>query len=324
METNVAISNDNKGKNHPKKFTKEAIVKDWKKNKYRYLLILPLVLFFIVFSYLPMVGISMAFCNYKPKFGIVRSLFENFVGFKNFTDFFSSDYFFRLLKNTLLLNVLNLAVSFPLTITMALLLNEVKNKLFKKTIQTISYLPYFISLVVVCGIVVDFCKSTGVLGSLYTVITGNTKNLLGIPSFWRPIYIISGLWQSLGFGTILYIAALSGIDQELYEAAKMDGAGYWQQMLHITLPGIRSTIIITLILNIGKLMGGSADKTILMYNAQIYKTADIIASYVYRRGLMDGDFSFSTAVGLFNSVINFILIVTANKISKKYSDTSLF
>ena len=157
-----------------------------------------------------------------------------------------------------------------------------------------------------------------------SAITGKPQNLLSVASYWRPIYIGSGLWQGLGFGTILYVAALSGIDQQLYEAAKIDGAGYWKQMLHITLPGIRPTIIIMLIMNVGMLMGGAADKTILMYNMQILDKADIIASYVYRKGLLEGGYSFSTAVGLFNSVINFILIVVTNHFSKKYSETSLF
>lgn len=307
-----------------KKFTREAMRKDFAKNKVRYLLILPLVVFFIVFSYLPMVGITMAFCNYKPNLGIFGSLVKKFVGFQHFSDFFHGMFFWRLLKNTIVLNVWNLIVSFPLTILVSLLINEVESKSFKKSIQTISYLPYFISMVVVCGIVVDFCKSTGVLGTMMYHLTGKNRNLLGVADFWRTIYIGSGLWQGLGFGTILYIAALSGIDQQLYEAAKIDGCGYMRQMWHVTLPGIRPTIVIMLILQVGMLMASSYEKTILMYNAQIYEKADIIASYVYRKGLLEGGYSFSTAVGLFNSVINFILIVVTNNISRKYSETSLF
>lgn len=307
-----------------RKFTKEAIVQDWKKNKKRYLLVLPLIAFFVIFCYLPMGGIVMAFCDYKPKLGIFGSLTQRFVGFDNFTDFFGSIYFLRLLKNTILLNGWNLLISFPLTIILALLINEVKNKLFKKTVQTVSYLPYFISMVVVCGIIVDFCKTTGVLGTMMEFFTGKAQNLLGVADYWRPIYIGSNLWQSLGFGTILYIAALSGVDKQLYEAAEIDGAGYWKKMWHVTLPGIRPTIIIMLILNVGMLMASSYEKTILMYNPQIYEKADIIASYVYRKGLQDGSYSYSTAVGLFNSLINFALIMITNKISKKYSDTSLF
>ncbi len=307
-----------------KRFTKEAIIKDFKKNKTRYLMILPVILFYVIFAYLPMVGLTMTFCDYKPKFGIIGSLIHKFVGLKHFKEFFGSIYFTRILRNTILLNVWNLIISFPLTIIVALLINEVKNKLFKKTIQTVSYMPYFISMVVVCGIVVDFCKSTGVFGSLAAHITGQPNNLLTVSSLWRPIYIGSGLWQSLGFGTILYLAALSGVDQSLYEAAKVDGAGYMKQMWHITIPGIMPTIMITLIMQVGMLMASSSEKTILMYNEQIYETADIIASYVYRKGLLEGGYSFSTAVTLFNSVINFVLIIITNHISKKYSEIGLF
>ena len=307
-----------------KKYTKEAIAKDLKRNWKRYLLILPLILFYVVFAYLPMGGILMAFSDYKPKLGIFGSLFKRFVGLKNFTDFFGSFYFWRLMKNTILLNGWSLLISFPATIILALLINDIKNKHFKKTVQTISYLPYFISMVVVCGIVVDFCKTTGVLGTLMTALTGKTQNLLGVASYWRTIYIASDLWQGLGFGTILYIAALSGVDKQLYEAAEIDGAGHWKQLIHVTLPGISQTIIIMLILRVGMLMASSYEKTILMYNQQIYDTADIIASYVYRKGLMDGDYSYSTAVGLFNSLINLVLIITTNKLSRKYTETSLF
>ncbi len=321
---NGATGHPHTKKKRERKFTREAIIKDFRHNKFRYLMILPMLLFFIIFAYLPMGGLTMAFCNYRPKRGIFGSLFNNFVGLKHFVDFFGSIYFWRILRNTVLLNVWNLIISFPLTIIVALMINEVKNKLFQKTVQTISYMPYFISMVVVCGIVVDFCKSTGVFGSLAAVFTGQPQNLLGISSLWRPIYIGSGIWQGLGFGTILYIAALSGVDQQLYEAAKIDGAGYMKQMWHVTLPGIRPTIMITLIMQVGMLMASSSEKTILMYNEQIYETADIIASYVYRKGLLEGGYSFSTAVTLFNSVINFVLILVTNHLSKKYSEISLF
>lgn len=307
-----------------KKFTRESIRKDWKKNRNKYIMILPLLLFFIIFMYLPMGGITMAFCDYKPKWGIIGSLIHKFVGLDNFKDFFKTIYFGRLLRNTILLNVWNLVISFPLTIITALLINEVGNKFFKKTVQTLSYLPYFISMVVVCGIIVEFCKTTGVLGVLMETLTGKSQNLLGNPAYWRTIYIGSGIWQGLGFGTILYIAALAGIDHQLYEAAEIDGAGYMKRMWHITLTGIRPTIIIVLIMSVGNLMSSSADKTILMYNSQIYETADVIASYVYRKGLIEGNYSFSTAVNLFNSVINLVLIIITNQICKKYSDTSLF
>ena len=307
-----------------RKFTAAAIKKDFRKNKFDYLMVLPTFLFFVVFSYFPMYGILMAFINYKPKNGIIGSLLKDFVGLKHFADFFSGVYIGRLLTNTLLLSVLNLAISFPAAIILALLLNEVKNKLFSKTISVITYMPHFISMVILAGILVDFCRTDGVLGTLLTAITGKTQNLLSVPEYWRTIYIGSGMWQQLGFSSIVFVAAISGVDKELYEAAALDGAGYFKQMLHVTLPGIMNTVIVMLIMRVGTIMALSADKTILLYNSQILETADIIASYVYRRGLLNGDYSFSTAVGLFNSVVNLILVIVTNKLAKKYSEYSLF
>jgi len=282
---------------------------------------LPGIVYFIIFSYLPMGGLIMAFQDYKPKKGILGS---PFVGLKNFTDFFSSIFFGRTVRNTLAISFLELVITFPVTIIFALLLNEVKNNKFKRTVQTISYMPYFISMVVVAGIIIDFCSTRGPIAQLVSLFTGQTQNLLSVPGYWRPIYIISGLWQGLGFGSIIYLAALSGIDQELYEAAVIDGANRWKQTLYVTIPGISPTIIMMLILKIGSMMSVGYEKTILLYNPQIYETADIISSYVYRKGLQEFNYGYSTAVNLFNSVINFILLLVANKISKKYTENSLF
>lgn len=303
------------------KYVWENIKKDFLKNKFVYLMAVPGLVFFILFSYLPMGGLLMAFENFKPKLGVFGS---QFVGLKNFTDFFSSIYFVRTIRNTLAISFLELLIAFPVTIIFALLLNEIKNIKVKRTIQTISYMPYFIAMVVVAGIIVDFCSSKGVITSIASLFTGGNANLLSNPSYWRPIYILSGLWQGIGFGSIIYVAALAGIDQELYEAAGMDGANRWKQALYITIPGISSTIIIMLILKIGMMMSVGYEKTILLYNTQIYETADVISSYVYRKGLQEFNYGYSTAVSLFNSVINFILLVVANKISRKYSETSLF
>jgi len=303
------------------KFTKAAIKKDFRKNKFIYLMALPGIVYFIIFSYLPMGGLIMAFQDYKPKKGILGS---PFVGLKNFTDFFSSIFFGRTVRNTLAISFLELVITFPVTIIFALLLNEVKNNKFKRTVQTISYMPYFISMVVVAGIIIDFCSTRGPIAQLVSLFTGQTQNLLSVPGYWRPIYIISGLWQGLGFGSIIYLAALSGIDQELYEAAVIDGANRWKQTLYVTIPGISPTIIMMLILKIGSMMSVGYEKTILLYNPQIYETADIISSYVYRKGLQEFNYGYSTAVNLFNSVINFILLLVANKISKKYTENSLF
>ena len=309
---------------HVRKYTGAAIRKDLRRHWYDYLMVTPGFLFFIVFSYFPMYGILMAFCDYKPKLGILGSFTKKFVGLAHFQEFFSSIYFGRLLRNTLLLSIQSLVICFPAAIILALLLNEVKNKLFSKTVSTLMYMPHFVSMVILCGILVDFCRTDGVLGTLMAAVTGKTQNLLAVKEYWRPLYIGSDLWASLGFSSIIYVAAISGVDKELYEAAELDGAGYFKRVWHVTLPGIMNTIIIMLIMRVGMILSLGADKTILLYNSQIYETADIISSYVYRRGLLNADYSFSTAVGLFNSVVSLILVLVTNKLAKKYSEYSLF
>lgn len=304
-----------------RKFTKEAVAKDMRRHWKIYLMAVPGLLCLLLFSYLPMGGLALAFQNYKPKNGLFGS---QWVGFKNFIDYFSSFYFARTVRNTLWISFLQLVIEFPITVIFALLLNEIRNRKFKRTVQTISYMPYFISMVVISGIIIDFCSSRGAITSIVSLFTGNTQNLLSIPQYWRPIYIISDLWQGLGFGSIIYLAALSGVDKELYEAAEIDGANRWKQTLHITLPGISPTIVIMLILKIGSMMSVGYEKTILLYNSQIYETADIISSYVYRKGLEEFNYGYSTAVSLFNSLINFILLIIANTLSKKYTESSLF
>lgn len=264
----------------------------------------------------------MAFQNYKPQLGFFRS---PFVGFKHFQDFFQSYYFWRLLKNTFLISFLDLLVGFPLPIIFALLLNEVRGKFFKKSIQTISYMPYFVSMVVVCSLVNQFCSQNGAITQLWSMITRNEPaSLIAQPQFFRAIFVGSNVWQSLGYNSIIYIAALASVDQELYEAAVIDGANRWKQTLHVTLPGISSTIIILLILRCGQLLNVGYEKIILLYGPSTYETADVINSFVYRKGLQEFNYGYSAAVGLFNSVISFILLMTVNKISAKVSDTSLF
>ena len=304
-----------------RKFTKRAIVKDFKTNKFLYLMAIPLIAFFVIFAYLPMGGLLMAFEDFKPNLGILGS---PFVGLDNFADFFSSIFAARVIRNTLIISFLQLIIEFPLTIIFALLINELKDGLYRKGVQMLTYMPYFVSMVVLAGIIVDFTKSTGVIGQLVSIFSGKTENLLANPSYWRPLYIVSNLGQGLGLGSIIYVAALSAIDQELYEAAEIDGATRWKQTLHITLPGIASTIIIMLIMRIGMIMSVGQEKTILLYTPQVYETADIISSFVYRKGLLEFNYGYSTAVSLFNSVINFALLVTTNAISKRYSETSLF
>lgn len=299
----------------------KKIGNDIKKNFALYIMVLPVLVYYIVFHYLPMGGLIMAFEDFKPKLGIWKS---PFVGLTNFKDFFSSIYFGRTVGNTLAISGLELLFTFPATILFALLLNEIGNQKFKRTVQTISYMPHFISMVVVAGLIMDFCSSRGLVAQIVSLFTGESVNLLGKPEYWRPVYIVSGLWKELGFGSIIYLAALSGVDQQLYEAAAIDGASRFKQTLHVTLPGIAPTIIIMLILKIGQIMSVGYEKTILLYNPQVYETADIISSYVYRKGLQEFNYGYSTAVGMFNSVINLVLLVTANKISKKMTETSLF
>lgn len=218
-----------------------------------------------------------------------------------------------------------MVINFPAPIILALLLNEVENRYFKKTVQTISYMPYFVSTVVICGIIVDFFSYNGAMTEiLVNMGLVQQRDLMTYKPLFRPIFVLSGTWQSVGYGSIIFLAALSGVDQELYEAAKIDGAGRWKQTIHITIPSISPTIIIMLILTIGSLLSVAMEKILLLYRPVTYEVADVIMSFVYRRGLIEGDFGYSTAVQIFNSVVNVILLITANAISRKYSETSLF
>lgn len=284
-------------------------------------MLIPVLLYYIIFQYGPMLGIVIGFKDYRPGLGIFGS---KWVGFEYFQHFLSSRYFWRLVKNTLTINFYLLLFGFPAPIILALLLNEVKHKAFKKTVQTITYMPHFISLVVVSGIIVDLVATDGVINDILAFFGFQRQNLLTISGLFRPIFVTSDIWQHIGWGTIIYLAALSGISPSLYEAAKIDGANRFKQIIHVTLPGIAPTITILLIMRIGKMMLVGWEKIILLYNPVIYETADVISSFVYRKGLLEFDFSYSTAVGLFNSVINFGLLIAANKIGKKISGSGLW
>ncbi len=298
-------------------------VSDLRHNKILWLMLLPVIAYYIIFCYLPMFGIVIAFEDFSPALGIFKS---RWVGFKNFSDFFSGIYAWRLIRNTFLMGLYDIAVNFTAPIIFALLLNEIGNKFFKRLSQTISYMPYFISVVVVCGLVINFTSSSGVISTFVAWITGTTpENLLANSAYFRTINVLSSLWQGLGYGSVIYLAALSGVSQELYEAARIDGAGYFKQMLHITLPSIAPTIILMLIMRIGMIMGTGGDKILLLYSPATYETADVISTYTYRMAFDGaGNYGLSAAVGLFNSVINTILLLVANGISKKVSETSLF
>lgn len=295
--------------------------KDFQKNKYKYLLVIPVLLYFILFHYKPMYGIIIAFQRYRPSAGIGGS---PWIGLENFKRFFQDIYFWRLLRNTFSISLLTLLFSFPAPIILALLLNEVKVPWFKRTVQTISYMPHFIAMVVVCGLISSFCQTNGVLNDIIVFFGGERSNLLGRKELFYPIYIISGIWQSVGWNSIIYLAALAGIDQEQYDAAKVDGAGRLKQMLYITLPGIFPTASMLLVLNLGNVLNVGHEKILLLYQPLTYEVADVISTYVYRKGMVDSDFSFSTAVGLFNSVINVIFLLAANKASKRLGQDGLF
>lgn len=286
-----------------------------------YLMFLPVLIYYIVFHYLPMFGIVIAFQDYRPARGFVKS---KFVGLKHFISFFESDYAWTNTRNTLSISFLSLIFGFPAPILLALLLNEIKSAGFKKTVQTITYMPHFISLVIICAMVKDFFSANGLFNTIIVAMGGQRIDFLITPSWFYPIYIGSGIWQNLGWDSIIYLAALSGIDPELYEAATVDGANRLRRIWHITLPGIAPTITILLILRIGGLMSVGYEKIILLYSPSVYETADTISTYVYRRGLIDGKYSFSAAVGLMNSVVNFILLLASDRFSKRMGQSGLF
>ncbi|MFC3748216.1 ABC transporter permease [Paenibacillus sp. GCM10012306] len=295
--------------------------RDFKLNKYLYLMMIPVIAYYLIFHYAPMYGALIAFKEYSPMKGILGS---DWVGLKHFQDFFNSYYFWRILKNTIVISLYSLIFEFPAPIILALLINEVRSKSFKRVAQTITYMPYFISLVVICGIITDFTNADGIINTLFTYFGYDGQAMLQKPELFRPIYILSEIWQRIGWESIIYIAALMSIDVEQYEAARMDGASRLKQMFYITLPGILPTISIMLILRMGNLLNVGFEKIILLYNPITYETADVISSFVYRKGLLEFGWSYSSAVGLFNSVINLALLVTANYVSRKVNKNSLW
>ncbi len=292
-----------------------------RRNKVLYLIAIPVILYFIIFHYCSMFGLVIAFKEYDLSLGIFGS---PWVGLKHFRTFFGGIYFGRTLRNTLIISMYGIVFGFTAPVVFALMLNELKAKFFKKTVQTVTYLPHFISMVVVCGMLVDFLSSDGMLTNLLAKLGGPQINYIDTPRYFRTIYILSEIWQGVGWGSIIYLAALTGIDQQLYEAATIDGAGRLRQMWHVTLPGISTTVITMLILQMGKVLGVGYEKIILLYSPRTYEVADVISSYVYRMGLNNFMYSYSAAVGLFQSVVNVILLFASNALSKKISDTALF
>lgn len=295
--------------------------KDFLRNRWIYLMALPVAAYYLLFHYAPMYGLVIAFKRFSPALGIPGS---PWVGVKYFEDFFRSYYFWRLIRNTLLLSLYGLVWGFPAPVILALLINEVRRRLFKRVVQSLTYVPHFVSLVVVCGLLIEFSQRDGLLNDVAAWFGGTRTPFFQDPRFFRPIYIASGIWQEVGWGTIIYLAALSAIDPQLYEAATIDGAGRWARLLHITAPSMVPTIVILLILRMGSMMTVGHEKIILLYNSSIYETADVISTFVYRKGLLEMNWSYGTAVGLFNSVINLGLVVGANALSRRVNETSLW
>lgn len=300
-------------------FLKRELVR----NKYVYLMLVPVLAYYLIFHYGPMYGLLMAFQkSYSPVKGIFAG---TWIGLDNFITFFKSFYFWRLLRNTVVLSFYSIVFGFPAPIVLALLLHEVRSKVFKRTVQTVSYLPHFISVVVVVGMLKAFSSLDGglfnVIRSLFSL---GPVMFFTESDMFRPMYILSNIWQGAGWASIIFLAALSNIDFQLYEAAKVDGAGRWKQLLHITIPGIMPTMIIMLILRLGAIMNADFQKILLMQTASTYEVSDVISTFVYRSGVLEANYTYSTAIGLFNGVINFSFLVIANTLSRKANSTSLW
>lgn len=291
--------------------------KDWQLYS---LLILP-VMYLLIFKYGPMIGNVIAFRRFMPGGSIYG---EKWVGMHYFNMFIHDPAFWNVFKNTLLLGALSLLFTFPVPIIFALLLNEVKSRRFKKFVQTASYLPHFLSIVIVAGMILQLTSVNGSVNSLVEFFNGERINFMQRAEWFRAIYISSEIWQGMGWGAILYLAALTTIDESLYEAARIDGANRWKQTLFVTIPGILPTIVTLLILNMGAFLAVGFEKILLLYNPVIYETADVISTYLYRVGLVSNNFSYATAIGLFESVIGLILVFSVNAISRRLTDRSLW
>jgi len=299
----------------------ENIKKELKRDKLLIIMLIPAMVTVVLFSYVPMGGLVMAFKDYSPKLGILGS---QWVGFQHFKDFFSSIFFWRLFRNTMILSALSILPGLLVSIVFAILLNEIQNRTYKNIIQTISYMPHFVSLVVVVSIINCFFSPTGVINKLVTDSGGIPIQFTSDPNWFPYLYIGSEIWQHFGWNSIIFMAAITSIDPYLYEAAVIDGAKRFKQMIHITLPCLLPTIMVILIMNSGWVMNIGFEKIILMYSPANYETADVINTYVYRKGILGSQFSFATAIGLFNSIINSIILLTMNYISGKVTEITLF
>ena len=313
----VVIAPKKKKMSHQRKVT---ILKD---NAELYILLAPALIVILLYCYIPMFGYTIAFQDYMPGSGFWGAN-TKWVGFKHFIRFYNSIWFNRLMGNTLWLSFLNLAWGFWVPIVFALLLNEVRVMGYKKFVQTASYLPYFISMVVMCGMLINFLTPQGLINKLIKAFGGTPKAWRTIPSAFPKIYVMANIWKSFGFNSILYISVITSIDTSLYESARLDGANRWQQAIHITIPSIVPTIAIMLIMAVGSLLSANTDMILLLYVPATYETADTLGTYIYREGITGGKFSFTTAIGMIQSIINFVLVFMANKISDFLTGAGLF
>ncbi|QUI22239.1 sugar ABC transporter permease [Vallitalea pronyensis] len=301
---------------------RKKIIRQLKKDYQLWLLALPVIIYFIVFHYLPMYGIQIAFKDFIAMKGITGS---PWVGFQHFERFITSYQFKRLILNTLGISFYQLAVGFPAPIILALMLNQTKNLKFKKFVQTVTYAPHFISVVVMAGMIILFLSPTsGVINHLIGGLGFDKVNFMANPGYFKTIYVFSGIWQNAGWGAIIYLAALSAISPSLYEAARIDGANKWHLIRYIDIPSIMPTAVILLIMNVGRIMNVGFQKTFLLQNDLNLASSEIISTYIYKVGLLDAQYSYSAAIGLFNTIINILLLVSVNRISKKVTETSLW
>lgn len=301
---------------------KRPLIKDLKRDKWLYIFLAPIMLYFIIFKYVPMLGTVMAFQDFKFSTGFFGS---KWVGLDHFKRLFTGNNFYTILKNTLLLNAGSVIFGFPIPIILAIFLNEVKARGFKRISQSIMYLPHFMSWVVLGGILIDMLSpSTGIVNTVIKALGGDAIYFMGKKEWWPAMFIISGIWQGAGWGTIVYLAAITGIDQELYEAARIDGAGKVKQIRYVTLPGLRSTIVVMLILRMGSMMDIGFEQVYVLMNPAVRDVAEVISTYVYRIGIEGAQYSYTTAIGLFQSVISCILVFSTNKISQKITGEGLW
>lgn len=291
------------------------------RDRYLYMMMLLPTIYYIVFHYIPMYGLTLAFKDFDIGKGIPGS---PWVGLKHFEEFFENPYSYKLIVNTVMLRIWHLGLGFPTPIVLALMLNEIRRERFKRFVQTASYLPHFISLVVVCGMVISFLSSDGILNQLVRALGGQPQQWMSLPQYFRPIWLISGIWQDAGWSSIIYLAALTAISPELYEAALVDGANRWQRLVHITVPGIMPTVTIMFLLRVGQLLTIDFQKVLLLYTPTTYETADILGTYIYRRGIIGADFAFATAVGLFQALVGLVFIVGSNWLAKRLGQIGLW